>query len=56
LYCDSKTFQYKPTLATSYKLANNNTFELDLSKDVKFNNGTGFDVEDVVATFNHVTA
>ena len=32
------------------------TFEFDLRKDLKFNDGTGFDVDYVVATFNHVTA
>ena len=42
-------------LVKSYKWVNNTTFDFDLRKIVKFSDGTGFDANDVVATFNHVT-
>ena len=54
LYRDTKTFEYKPLLATSYKWINNTTLEFELRQDVKFHDGTEFDADDVVATFNHV--
>jgi len=55
LYRDPKTAEYKPLLATSYKWVDNVTLEFELRKDVKFHDGTTFDADDVVATFNHVS-
>ena len=55
LYRDTKTFEYKPLLATSYQWIDNVTLEFELRKDVKFHDGTTFDADDVVTTFNHVT-
>ena len=54
LYRDTKTSEYKPLLATSYKWVDNVTLEFELRKDVAFHNGSTFEADDVVATFNHV--
>lgn len=52
LYRDPKTFEYKPLLATSYKIVDNVTLEFELREGVKFHNGEEFDADDVVYTFN----
>lgn len=56
LYRDTKTFEYKPLLATSYKWVDNKTLEFKIRKGVKFHNGASFGADDVVTTYNHVSA
>lgn len=55
LYRDTKTFEYKPLLATSYKWVDNKTLEFKIRSGVKFHNGADFSADDVVATYNHVS-
>jgi peptide/nickel transport system substrate-binding protein len=54
LYRDTKTFEYRPQLATSYKWVDDVTMEFELRKDVVFHNGKKFNADDVVSTFNHL--
>ncbi len=54
LYRDTKTFEYRPQLATSYKWVDDVTMEFELRKDVVFHNGKKFNADDVVDTFNHL--
>jgi peptide/nickel transport system substrate-binding protein len=56
LYRDTKTFEYKPLLATSYKWIDNKTLEFQIRSGIKFHNGANFSADDVVATYNHVSA
>ena len=56
LYRDTKTFEYKPLLATSYKWVDNKTLEFKIRKGVKFHNGQEMTADDVVMTYNHVSA
>lgn len=56
LYRDTKTFEYKPLLATSFKWVNNKTLEFKIRKGVKFHNGASFSADDVVKTYNHVSS
>ena len=56
LYRDTKTFEYKPLLATSYKWVDDKTLEFKIRKGVKFHNGQEMTADDVVATYNHVSA
>ena len=56
LYRDTKTFEYKPLLATSYKWVDDKTLEFKIRKGVKFHNGASFSADDVVKTYNHVSA
>jgi len=55
LYRDTKTFEYKPLLATSYKWVDNKTLEFEIRGGVKFHNGQPLTADDVVATYNHVS-
>jgi len=55
LFRDTKTFEYKPLLAKSYKWVDNVTMDFVLREDVKFHNGQPMTADDVVATFNHVS-
>ncbi len=55
LYRDTKTFEYKPLLATSYKWVDNKTLEFQIRDGVKFHNGQPFSADDVVATYNLVS-
>ncbi|MFC1665414.1 ABC transporter substrate-binding protein [Pseudomonadota bacterium] len=54
IYRDPDTFEYKPLLAKSYKWIDNKTIEFDLRTDVVFHNGSKFDADDVVATYNNL--
>ena len=56
LYRDTKTFEYKPLLAKSYKWVDNVTMDFVLRDDVKFHNGQPMTADDVVATYNHVVS
>jgi peptide/nickel transport system substrate-binding protein len=56
LYRDTKTFEYKPLLATSYKWVDSKTLEFKIRKGVKFHNGQTMTADDVVKTYNHVSA
>ncbi|MGD9827574.1 MAG: ABC transporter substrate-binding protein [Hyphomicrobiaceae bacterium] len=53
---DPKTLAVKPHLAKSWKWISPTAMEFELREDVKFHNGKKFGAEDVVYTFNHVTA
>jgi len=55
LYRDTKTFEYRPLLATSYKWVDNKTLEFKIRSGIKFHNGADFSADDVVATYNHVS-
>ena len=54
IYRDTKTFEYRPQLATSWKWIGNLAIEMNLRKGVKFHDGSDFDAEDVAGTFNHL--
>jgi len=56
VYRDTKTFEYKPLLATSWKWVDNVTLDMDLRNGVTFHNGQKFSADDVVDTLNHVAA
>ena len=56
LYRDTKTFEYLPQLASSYKWVNDVTMDFELRKDVVFHNGKKFNADDVVSTFNHLSS
>jgi peptide/nickel transport system substrate-binding protein len=56
IYRDTRTFEYKPQLATSWKWVDNVTIDMELRKGVTFHNGQKFSADDVVATLNHVAA
>ena len=49
---DPDTFEYKPSLATDWRWVDPVTLEFDLRHGVKFQDGSDFDAEDVVHTFN----
>jgi len=56
LYRDTKTFEYRPQLASSYKWVDDVTMDFELRKDVVFHNGKKFNADDVVSTFNHLSS
>lgn len=56
IYRDPKTGEYKPNLATSWAWIDDTTLELKLRKGVKYHNGEPFDADDVVYTYNTVSA
>jgi peptide/nickel transport system substrate-binding protein len=56
VYRDPETFAAKPMLATSWKLIDDLTLEFTLRQGVKFQNGDPFTADDVVYTFNLVSA
>ncbi len=55
VYRDQETGEYQPLLATSWKWADDTALEFELRDDVKFHDGSDFDADDVVYTFNHVS-
>lgn len=55
IYRDPTTGQYKPSLATAWKWADQKTLEFDLRRGVRFHNGEAFDADDVVYTLNFVS-
>jgi len=56
VYRAPETFQAKPLLATGWKLVDDLTIEFTLRQGVKFHNGDAFTADDVVYTFNTVSA
>src|SRR6185437_11281044 len=52
---DPDSFEYKPSLATSWRWVDDLTLEFELRKGVKFHNGEAFDADDVVYTLNFVS-
>ncbi|MGG5818261.1 ABC transporter substrate-binding protein [Falsiroseomonas sp. HW251] len=49
-----ETLQVRPSLATSWRMVDPNTWEFELRRDVRFHDGTPFTARDVVATFARV--
>jgi peptide/nickel transport system substrate-binding protein len=56
LYRDPETFQVKPLLATNWTVVDERTIDFTLRQNVKFHNGDRFTADDVVYTFNLVSA
>lgn len=56
LHRNPTTFEYEPLLASSYKWLDNVTLEFKIRKGVKFHNGAALGPDDIVATYNHVSA
>ncbi len=54
LFRDLETFEYKPQLATRWEWIDDTTIDLDLREGVRFHDGSDFEADDVVATFNHI--
>ena len=54
VYRDTKTMEYKPLLATSWEWKGNLAIEMELRKGIKFHDGSDFNADDVVDTFNHL--
>ena len=52
---DTETGEYKPALATEWKWQNPTALELTLRQGVTFHDGSAFDADDVVYTFNFVS-
>ena len=55
LFRDLESNDYKPLLATSYKWDGNTSLIFELREGVTFHDGSAFDADDVVYTFNHVS-
>lgn len=53
---DPATGEYKGALATEWKWTDDKTLELKLRQGVKFHNGEAFDADDVVYTYNTMSA
>ncbi|WP_235964827.1 ABC transporter substrate-binding protein [Caenimonas soli] len=53
---DQATNQFKPELASSYKIVDDKTIDFDIRKGVKFHDGTALTAEDVVYTLNLVSS
>jgi len=53
---DPKTNEFKPELATSYKLVDDRTIDFEIRQGVKFHDGTLLTAEDVVYTLNLVSS
>lgn len=53
---DVATGEYKGALATEWKWVDDKTLELKLREGVKFHNGEAFDADDVVYTYNTMSA
>ena len=55
IYRDPDTGQYKPHLATAWRVIDDRTLEFDLRRGVKFHDGQEFTADDVVYTLNFVS-
>ncbi|HYY84587.1 MAG TPA: ABC transporter substrate-binding protein, partial [Beijerinckiaceae bacterium] len=55
IYRDPDTGQYKPHLATAWRVVDDRTLEFDLRRGVKFHDGQEFTADDVVYTLNFVS-
>lgn len=55
VYRDQETGEYGPLLAKSWEWAGDTALEFELRDDVTFHDGSAFDADDVVYTFNHVS-
>lgn len=55
LYKDTKTGEFKPELAKSFRFVDDKTLEFELRSGVKFHDGTVMTADDVVYTLNLVT-
>jgi len=53
---DEAEHRYAPLLAKSFKRIDDTTFEFELRDDVKWTDGQAFDADDVVYTYDWVTA
>lgn len=53
---DTKTGEYKGELATGWKWVDNKTLELTLRQGVRFHDGEAFGADDVVFTYNTMSA
>ncbi|MDB5511324.1 MAG: peptide transporter substrate-binding protein [Enterovirga sp.] len=53
---DTKTGEFKPAIASSYKIVDDKTLEFEIRPNVKFHNGETLTVDDVVYTFNLVSS
>ena len=56
LHKDQQTGQFKPELATSYKIVNDKTIDFEIRKGVKFHDGSALTADDVVYTLNLVSS
>ena len=56
VYRDPTTGEYLPNLATGWTWIDDTTLELTLREGVTFHNGEPFDADDVVYTYNTVSA
>lgn len=56
VYRTPQSGQYEPLLATSWQWVNDTTLEFRLREGVTFHNGAPFGADDVVYTFNYVSA
>ena len=56
IYRDPETFAPKPLLATEWKIVDDTTIDFTLRQGVTFHNGDPFTADDVVYTFNLVSA
>lgn len=53
---DHKTNQFKPELATAWRIVDDKTIDFDIRKGVKFHDGTSLTAEDVAYTLNLVSS
>ena len=51
VHFDAVTREYKPLLAKSWQMLNNKTYEFKLREGIKFHDGSTFDADDVVYSF-----
>ena len=55
LFIVNEDLTVKNVLASGYKITENNTvFRIELKKDVKFHDGSAFNSDDVIATFEYI--
>ena len=56
LHKDQQTGEFKPELASSYRIVNEKTIDFEIRKGVKFHDGTALTADDVVYTLNLVSS